>query len=259
MFKRGFTLIELLVVIAIIAILAAILFPVFAQAREKARAASCLSNVKQLGTALQLYIDDYDETLPVGYDPARPTTNLSADYNNYPAKCFPYMFAQGLQAEIHYWTWMDSIFPYVKNVKLYTCPSSGNIKINNVYTCGYGFNYKFTEYLPTGAPQVIAYGSLNNPSKKVFLADTQVSTAGWTDFIICPYTMRIRKNEGAIAWVVGIPSIRHNDGANYTFCDGHAKFYKRNAGPTETVIVNGTEANNSNYWGNGVDWWDPAA
>ena len=66
--KRGFTLIELLVVIAIIAILAAILFPVFAQAREKARAASCLSNCKQIGTAIQLYTDDYDETLPGSND-----------------------------------------------------------------------------------------------------------------------------------------------------------------------------------------------
>ena len=62
--KKGFTLIELLVVIAIIAILAAILFPVFAQAREKARQTSCLSNCKQLGTALQLYVDDYEETFP---------------------------------------------------------------------------------------------------------------------------------------------------------------------------------------------------
>ena len=62
--ERGFTLIELLVVIAIIAILAAILFPVFAQAREKARQASCLSNCKQIGTASNMYVQDYDETFP---------------------------------------------------------------------------------------------------------------------------------------------------------------------------------------------------
>src|SRR5687767_7261208 len=67
--RRGFTLIELLVVIAIIAILAAILFPVFAQAREKARAISCLSNTKQLALAVQMYVQDYDEVLPMRQDP----------------------------------------------------------------------------------------------------------------------------------------------------------------------------------------------
>jgi len=68
--SKGFTLIELLVVIAIIAILAAILFPVFAQARAKARAISCLSNLKQIGTATQMYIQDYDETFPAGWNSA---------------------------------------------------------------------------------------------------------------------------------------------------------------------------------------------
>ena len=62
--RHGFTLIELLVVIAIIAVLAAILFPVFAQAREQARQTTCLSNLKQLGTGLTMYAQDYDETLP---------------------------------------------------------------------------------------------------------------------------------------------------------------------------------------------------
>ena len=82
MFKKnlGFTLIELLVVIAIIAILAAILFPVFAQAREKARQTSCLSNLKQMGTALQLYTDDYDETIPPAFN------GTIAGYDGSPAK-----------------------------------------------------------------------------------------------------------------------------------------------------------------------------
>src|SRR5436853_560395 len=73
--RRAFTLIELLVVIAIIAILAAILFPVFAQAREKARQASCLSNMRQIGTAITMYAQDYDETYPLGR-----TTNTPVVY-----------------------------------------------------------------------------------------------------------------------------------------------------------------------------------
>src|ERR1700751_5673294 len=72
--RRGFTLIELLVVIAIIAILAAILFPVFAQAREKARGISCLSNLKQTGLAFAMYVQDYDETTPLQVSPA-PSPN----------------------------------------------------------------------------------------------------------------------------------------------------------------------------------------
>jgi prepilin-type N-terminal cleavage/methylation domain-containing protein len=92
---RGFTLIELLVVIAIIAILAAILFPVFAQAREAARKASCTSNMKQIGLAIQSYCTDYDETYP----PSQAGPN-SANAS-----------------------WPTILFPYVKNEGVFTCPS----------------------------------------------------------------------------------------------------------------------------------------
>ncbi len=98
--RRGFTLIELLVVIAIIAILAAILFPVFAQAREKARAISCISNVKQIGLAAMMYVQDYDETFP---------TTLYMSFEN------------GSPCLITCWA---EILPYEKSSAIYKCPSN---------------------------------------------------------------------------------------------------------------------------------------
>src|SRR6476661_3585247 len=94
--KRAFTLIELLVVIAIIALLAAILFPVFARARENARRSSCINNLKQLGLGLQQYTQDYDEMLPAGNSAANG------------------FWGQG---------WAGAIYPYVKSTQLYKCPN----------------------------------------------------------------------------------------------------------------------------------------
>ncbi len=117
--RTGFTLIELLVVIAIIAILAAILFPVFARAREKARQTSCLSNLKQLGLASQMYAQDYDEML------VRDITDV------YPS------------ATPRYLSWSRMLLPYIKNEQVYVCPSETNLNTHSNYMTvpsGYGIN-----------------------------------------------------------------------------------------------------------------------
>src|SRR5438445_4426743 len=98
--RSGFTLIELLVVIAIIAILAAILFPVFAQAREKARQTGCLSNLRQVGLGLQMYAQDYDEVLPTSVDTA-----------NFADPKAPTNF-------------LGALIPYIKSKRIFVCPSS---------------------------------------------------------------------------------------------------------------------------------------
>jgi prepilin-type N-terminal cleavage/methylation domain-containing protein/prepilin-type processing-associated H-X9-DG protein len=191
--RRGFTLIELLVVIAIIAILAAILFPVFARAREKARQTSCLNNVKQIGLAVLQYIQDYDE--------AYPPYHLGAISDE-----------QSLDT-----SWVRLIFPYVKNKQVYNCPSDNRVSwewgtLASVYLVSYGWNYAWISYpaahLNGGAPTLAA--EFNYPSETVLIAD------GDCHYIRGPGT------SPSHYWPVG----RHNDGANFGFVDGHAKWYQ---------------------------------
>jgi prepilin-type N-terminal cleavage/methylation domain-containing protein len=125
--RSGFTLIELLVVIAIIAILAAILFPVFARARENAKQTACLSNLKQIGTAISMYTQDYDDTYPIyvnrtsGATLDRPTPGVAPAT---PAQLFVTNAADSGGWNDDYWkTWMDSVFPYVKSLDVFRCPS----------------------------------------------------------------------------------------------------------------------------------------
>ena len=129
--RRGFTFIELLVVIAIIAILAAILFPVFARAREKARQANCASNLKQIGLATQMYIQDYDETFP-GH------TSFAGDPN---------------------YDWPIAIVPYVKNAALFRCPSANppptHMYISVEPLC-YGYNCPYHQYQSQAMIQDVA-------------------------------------------------------------------------------------------------------
>jgi len=143
----GFTLIELLVVIAIIAILAAILFPVFARAREKARQASCLSNARQLGLATAMYVQDYDEMLPVAVG----------------------MNATGTQ----FWTTIELLEPYVKNRQIRLCPSDpqGSVDFSTfpgLSRYSYGWNKDLFAYMLPG----IAVGTLRALADVPYPAET---------------------------------------------------------------------------------------
>ncbi|MCW3055347.1 MAG: prepilin-type N-terminal cleavage/methylation domain [Chthonomonadales bacterium] len=186
--QRGFTLIELLVVIAIIAILAAILFPVFAQARGKARQASCTSNVKQLSLGYMMYVQDYDETFPFW--------NWGDSYGS------------GSRTPNHFESfWVNAIYPYVKNGQVFACPSSndqatvrqtalfGWLSNAQIPTSGIvpqlldvPLNYGISEPLESGNVcgndgnhKGCTIASLGTPANTLVVADCNTAlTTGWT-------------------------------------------------------------------------------
>jgi prepilin-type N-terminal cleavage/methylation domain-containing protein len=133
---QGFTLIELLVVIAIIAILAAILFPVFAQAREKARQTSCISNNKQVGLAIIQYVQDYDENFPSGW---------------YPAESAGIDYAVGTPVGMG---WANESYPYMKNAQVYKCPDdiTQPVPAGNGHGAQYPVSYIFNANIPISFP-----------------------------------------------------------------------------------------------------------
>ncbi len=222
--RSAFTLIELLVVIAIIAILAAILFPVFAQARESARKTVCLSNTRQIGTAVAMYCQDYDETLPLDAH----TTNQ--------------------------FTWIFSLDPYTKNRAIYRCPSD---KSQNWYTPGaitqrrwtsYGTNMWMAPLLEGDTSHTHGYSrlsSITSSANTIYTAEMYENTfddhfhsAWWCDFSYrgTPHASGCDNDEytyeppGTLL-ACDVPNggckakmDRHTGGANYTFCDGHAKW-----------------------------------
>jgi prepilin-type N-terminal cleavage/methylation domain-containing protein/prepilin-type processing-associated H-X9-DG protein len=213
--RRAFTLIELLVVIAIIAILAAILFPVFAQAREKARASGCLSNTKQLALAVEMYAQDYDETLI--WNPW-PGGNAAQ-----PAGCTPYpstAFEVLLQ-------------PYVRNTGVFKCPSFAGYPVNasNYYNyvksldkdlykqVGYGFN----EWVVGDKCHPRTINSLkNSPSEVAILADGGFPWS-WGNVVEINGVKDTYWTLGTNGWqFYGGP--RHTGGINFVYADGHAKF-----------------------------------
>jgi prepilin-type N-terminal cleavage/methylation domain-containing protein/prepilin-type processing-associated H-X9-DG protein len=193
MTRRGFTLIELLVVIAIIAILAAILFPVFAKAREKARQSSCLNNMKQMGTALMTYMQDYDECFfcTGGYAWDLPTwPNGSTSQGN----------------------WIVRLYPYVKSIQVFNCPSAQFAwKGESTSSIKYGANQEFMNTLPPYSLADVVY-----PAQTLAFADSEGS-GSYTIF-----RAYFNSPPSAPRWMDN----RHNGGANIAFCDGHAKWFK---------------------------------
>ena len=189
--RKGFTLIELLVVIAIIAILAAILFPVFARAREKARATKCLSNLKQIAVAYMSYAQDYDEWFPGA------RTGASVRY-----------------------PWYAIIEPYSKNSQIYICPSTKyryapNFNSTTTYSSSTSYGY----YMPT----------IPNPTEKFMTMDAAGDDYAHTlgDRDCCSWGPYIHND--FIYGCRGHMWPAHNEMANVAFCDGHAKVTPLNA------------------------------
>ena len=206
--RNAFTLIELLVVIAIIAILAAILFPVFAQAREKARAVSCLSNQKQLGTAMMMYVQDYDEVFP-GY--VQDT-----------------FIGMGNDTPI----WAGMLQPYIKNQQIFVCPSASNSKFGGIWGergwPSVGLNNHFGGWIQGTEPMRVALASMNKPAQNVVFADSSPGNRlqGFRGYLSDNWNPRSGPC-GAPIVVNGTGdtlSDRHQKGANVTLADGHSKF-----------------------------------
>ncbi len=199
--RAGFTLIELLVVIAIIAILAAILFPVFARARENARKANCQSNLKQIGLGMMQYIQDYDERMPRWYYDMGagrgPTDDLGSQWS-----------AGGRFA------WQNLLGPYVKNTGVWRCPS-------NTSASPFG-SYFFPQY-HLGEQGGRAMAEFTRPAELIFTGDGGFNTH------FCPL------HNAASEWTA-VASTRHMDGLDLAYLDGHVKWMSANAARGDLII-----------------------
>ncbi len=203
--RKGFTLIELLVVIAIIAILAAILFPVFAQAREKARQTSCLSNQKQIMLAVAMYTDDYDERLPEGCS---------------------YWFAPGgggAASKCDAAMWVTLLMPYVKNDQLFVCPSNKRTMTNpwgGTIALSYSASMNYEQW-----PQWQSIAALPDLSRCVWLLDNN----NWNNYWYPGTTSALAIDSTVYRPWGTYTNACHNDGVNNGFLDGHAKWLTKSA------------------------------
>ncbi len=261
--KAAFTLIELLVVIAIIAILAAILFPVFATARDKARGIACASNEKQMGLAMVQYMQDYDET------------SICGTSESFGATFYQYFAGLG---------WSAQIYPYVKAKKGFVCPSDPTV--NNQDICSYALNLN-TAYDNKANRPGIAISKFTAPSRTVALFEVRGNTmqdlsstttafgSGGKGSVVGNGLNRLNDTDQQVntqtaarctvgylgdtgATTCGVngaavplndgPEGRHNLGANYIFMDGHVKFLLGSVvSPGATASTNSTDAATGGY------------
>jgi len=213
--KNAFTLIELLVTIAIIAILAAILFPVFARARENARRSSCMSNLKQMGLAFMMYAQDYDETFPI--NKANDTV-----LHGFTDTCF----------------WVVRVYPYTKNSQIFVCPSSkygtdtayvltynipelgGNIRLAGGRNYNYGVNESVITYSNSVIPTPVKLSAIGSPSVLPLAFDCTAGSA----YNIWRIINADDSNTLNPPTQIVDSDARHVNGSNILYCDGHVKF-----------------------------------
>lgn len=278
--RFGFTLIELLVVIAIIAILAAILFPVFSQAREKARQSTCLNNHRNISMGIAQYTQDYDELFPM----TRLFPTISGhSYVTSPPDARPAApFALGLRSTY----WANSIQPYLRNYQLYQCPSGipldyfgivSQVVPGRLFAYSYFFNRLLAVYHQAGVfnpVKVIAvWEAAGNHSLQVVAghspaivdpddADPATFPNTYRAEPPCPpgttsYMYDVSFSHDAPSGIRWVPNLQvHTGGTVYTYADGHVK-WQRNPGhwdqsPWASLTQEGSAVS---YWWSGCAPW----
>jgi prepilin-type N-terminal cleavage/methylation domain-containing protein/prepilin-type processing-associated H-X9-DG protein len=210
--RKGFTLIELLVVISIIAVLAAILFPVFAQAKEKGRQAVCTSNLRQIGTALRMYAEDYDNMAMMLQNIAvQPPDSIGIPWGSV-----------GLWGE----PWAQRLDPYVKNRSIYVCPSNGKTISYTMNAWSMSWGYEFSQWLqPTGLYNL---DSSPSPSDAIWVydalyTDPKVPQDNLDNWDADPTNEGIAMGDPQNDCILKFPGI-HSGGNNVLFLDGHVRW-----------------------------------